>query len=333
MKNRLLLMLLCFITYFTISSQTYQVTVDSAVAYTPLENSISITQGEEWDDEEYSIPLEFNINLFGDVFNTLVVDANGIVSDEGIDEYEFLSGLLVYNVDLIDRGYDTGEAQSDISYLVEGEEGDRILKIEWENAGFYEDYYINSSQSFVNIQCWINERDESIEYRYGDNLITNDNIFSYYGGGPLVGMVHNLNGDDETFDEFALLAGVPSSPILTLVKNFSELENGEFLMASPAPNTRYRFTRMDVSTNEIQDISSQFSLYPNPTSTALNLVQSADIEEVKSLSIYGNDGRLIKTIATDFSNIDVADLVSGVYQLNILTEDGLAVKRFVKIDK
>jgi len=94
MKNRLLLMLLCFITYFTISSQTYQVTVDSAVAYTPLENSISITQGEEWDDEEYSIPLEFNINLFGDVFNTLVVDANGIVSDEGIDEYEFLSGLL-----------------------------------------------------------------------------------------------------------------------------------------------------------------------------------------------------------------------------------------------
>ena len=334
MKFRLLLLSVFFISSFALTSQTYQVIADIA-PYVPLENSISLTEGEEWDDEEYSIALDFDINLFGDVFSTLFVDANGVLSNEGFYyDYDKLTALLPYNVDLIDRGSGSGESQSNISYVVEGEDGDRILKIEWSNVGFFEDYYAGTSASFANIQAWIYENDESIEYRYGDNLIADETIFAYYGGGPLVGMLHNLdgNGYDETFDEFLLLAGEPSSPVVTLVEVLDDIDYGEFLTAPPAPNTRYRFTRMGVSTKGISERSNQFSIYPNPVSAFLNLVENVDAEEIQSVVIYSNDGRLIKTIASDYSNINVSDLVSGVYHLNILTTDGLAVKRFVKID-
>jgi hypothetical protein len=54
--------------------------------------------------------------------------------------------------------------------------------------------------------------------------------------------------------------------------------------------------------------------------------------EIQSISIFSNDGRWIRTINSDFSNINVSDLWSGVYHIHIHTQEGLAVKRFVKVD-
>lgn len=79
-------------------------------------------------------------------------------------------------------------------------------------------------------------------------------------------------------------------------------------------------------------IASTFTIYPNPTSNILNV--SGNNLPIRKLGITDINGRAIKTIIPSISseqmNIDVSDLSAGVYLLVIDTEEGNAVKKFIK---
>lgn len=79
-------------------------------------------------------------------------------------------------------------------------------------------------------------------------------------------------------------------------------------------------------------IASTFTIYPNPTSNILNV--SGNNLPIRKLGIADINGRAIKTIVPSISseqmNIDVSDLSAGVYLLVIDTEEGNAVKKFIK---
>ena len=85
-----------------------------------------------------------------------------------------------------------------------------------------------------------------------------------------------------------------------------------------------------LSNNEV--LSSNFSTFPNPVNDILN-IKSASNFTINSVSITDLNGRTIKTV--NFNNLseaelNVADLSTGVYFLNINSEEGKAVKKFVK---
>lgn len=67
------------------------------------------------------------------------------------------------------------------------------------------------------------------------------------------------------------------------------------------------------------------SIFPNPGST--NLTVKTD-EAIEIISIYNSLGALVQTEKT--SSFSVASLASGLYILNIKTEKGTAITRFVK---
>ena len=79
-------------------------------------------------------------------------------------------------------------------------------------------------------------------------------------------------------------------------------------------------------------IASTFNVYPNPTSNILNV--SGNNLPIRKLGISDINGRAIKTIIPSISSeqmsIDVSDLSAGVYLLVIDTEEGNAVKKFIK---
>jgi hypothetical protein len=74
--------------------------------------------------------------------------------------------------------------------------------------------------------------------------------------------------------------------------------------------------------------SKNISIYPNPVQNELFVV--LDNQEIKKMNIFDLSGKVIKTIDTDTSQIDVSDLSDGIYILKIHTQNGVSNTRFVK---
>lgn len=80
-------------------------------------------------------------------------------------------------------------------------------------------------------------------------------------------------------------------------------------------------------TNAITD----FSLFPNPVNTLLNIENEAFVNGHYSLDIFDINGRYIRSITNYRSNsvtVNVEDLPNGMYQLSIQNEDGRITKPF-----
>ncbi len=73
--------------------------------------------------------------------------------------------------------------------------------------------------------------------------------------------------------------------------------------------------------------ASKFVIYPNPTSERINL--STD-ENIQQLSVYDDQGRLVKSQRGNRYQIDVSDLATGNYILEVMTSNERHHFRFVK---
>ena len=78
---------------------------------------------------------------------------------------------------------------------------------------------------------------------------------------------------------------------------------------------------------EDNEISKNFSVYPNPLSNYLQL-QIATTLEFKKASIYNYFGQLV--LQSKKTEIDVSNLSSGVYFLEVETGKGKGIKKFIK---
>ena len=80
--------------------------------------------------------------------------------------------------------------------------------------------------------------------------------------------------------------------------------------------------------DEIIDVDVNFSdiaVYPNPTAGKIT-VEGADIQRIE---VYDNCGRRVAEYRNG-GDIDLSGFVSGIYNLRIITDDGVAVKKVVK---
>jgi hypothetical protein len=99
--------------------------------YKDLENPISLTNSQVWDDPSLEIPLGFNFEISTHVFNTVYIPDYFEGSMLTIDPsgLNFSPFFAATTLDYIDRGFNSGISESDISYkLDQGDEG-KILKI------------------------------------------------------------------------------------------------------------------------------------------------------------------------------------------------------------
>jgi len=78
-------------------------------------------------------------------------------------------------------------------------------------------------------------------------------------------------------------------------------------------------TASTLSTNEVFANSKKVNVYPNPAKTSVNF---KNFEKIKSVEIYEATGRKIKSIIPDKQNINIEDLQSGNYYLEIRLKDG-----------
>lgn len=81
------------------------------------------------------------------------------------------------------------------------------------------------------------------------------------------------------------------------------------------------------------EFSSKVALYPNPAKNTLTISDSSNSQDA-SIEITDISGRIVKLLKTGFSNevtINVSELTSGNYILKLKSENGTAIKKFIKI--
>jgi hypothetical protein len=71
-----------------------------------------------------------------------------------------------------------------------------------------------------------------------------------------------------------------------------------------------------------------FTMYPNPASETV-FISDAKGREMKSISIITLNGQTIKT-ATNTQQLDVKELVQGIYVLQVETAEGMFTQKFIK---
>ena len=81
-----------------------------------------------------------------------------------------------------------------------------------------------------------------------------------------------------------------------------------------------------INENKIESLK----VYPSPTSNLLNV--TTDAIQITRISIQDVNGRIVwnSTPLNSASNIDVANLNSGVYLITVHTENGKETRRFIK---
>jgi len=72
-----------------------------------------------------------------------------------------------------------------------------------------------------------------------------------------------------------------------------------------------------------------YSMYPNPVLNVLNIDNTADVSQI---DVFDATGRMVRTVEVSSSKvtIDVADLETGVYIVNVHNEKGAASSKFIK---
>ena len=84
-------------------------------------------------------------------------------------------------------------------------------------------------------------------------------------------------------------------------------------------------SNQEVSIEENEDNS--IAIFPNPAKEVLNITSEKAINQI---DIYDVNGKLVKSYTNVNNTINIKDLATGVYMLNITTEDGQVSKKIVK---
>jgi hypothetical protein len=91
---------------------------------------------------------------------------------------------------------------------------------------------------------------------------------------------------------------------------------------------RYRDNPLTI--DDINGTQNNFIIYPNPAQEQLTIRSESKIESIK---IYDLFGRLVKTIFSDnilSETINIVDLTSGIYVVNVTSEKGFSKLKFIK---
>ncbi|MDT8308289.1 MAG: T9SS type A sorting domain-containing protein [Bacteroidales bacterium] len=294
-------------------SPTYDFSVDAGT-YADLTGATSVNNNVLWDDPEYAIPIGFGFQLYDLTTDSIYLGMGlgGTVSS--VLNYMWEADYIIcpFEADLLDRGALTGISQSPISYILEGIAGNRIFKLEWKNAGFYdEEDSLGTMNDYINFQLWLYEADNKIEFHYGPHMIT-DPFINYYGEtGAIIGLA------DYDFTDIYLLQGNPANP--TMVDSIA------FLNGTPANGTIYRFSKFGTGVAHGNPVENILTVMPNPAQQQF-VVKTGSTNAKRSIRLIDSYGRVVKVVSdfqTDEVIIDRAGLVNGTYFV-VLVEDGKA---------
>ena len=332
MKDRCFLGILILFSCFKFSklsaqadeSQYYTFQKDSA-AYITMDPAKmnSANKGDVWvEDTTFNIPIGFNFFFLDHQLTEVGINQTNLFMLQR-DHYIAAFGNFL----MMDRGNpfsakdDTAAdtiSYSPINYIVDSSKGanSKILKIQWDNAGYFFD-----SSMFLNVQIWLYQGSNNIEIRYGTSHV-NLNKSQVYGCGPLVGLAKVDTVKRVDLYEFYLNGNEHNPDTIGLNQTGKRCLNNV-----PNPGIIYRFIYHD-RLGIAPEPHGGFSMFPNPASGNFNINLAENKES--TLEITDVTGRIVKTDLINSSTvINISGIQNGVYFVRLSQNGYMYMQKLV----
>jgi hypothetical protein len=279
--------------------------------YQPLESPIDITNGELWDDPEWMVYPPFPINYMEDTLTEFMVSGPGCQISQNFNTEPLVDVLIPYMADLMNASPDA--MVSPVGYEVAGAAPNRIFKMEWSNAGFYDEYdQTGNFANLVNFQLWFYETTGSFRVHFGPNTIKSADAYQIFGK-PTLLFAKNIDFMSADFanEGFWSLAGDASNPTINYIPQFTGfLGTNELLSSDPVNGQVYYFYTLD-NVGVAEQTSTELGAYPNPAQDYIFVQSSQD----DVISIFDMTGKLVATqsIKNGTQAIQLSGLAAGMY--------------------
>lgn len=114
-------------------------------------------------------------------------------------------------------------------------------------------------------------------------------------------------------------------PLNNAIKNFADIYFD--YNAAVRTDTAFTYYTNVTTINDIEKNEHGVILYPNPTSHELNIVNA---QLLNKIAITDITGKTLKTITSNLNLIDVADLPTGIYFIQLVDDEKTTILKFVK---
>lgn len=318
--------LLFYFTSITLFAQTEFDVITRSETYKDLENPISLTNGQIWDDPDLVIPLGFDFVLSTNVFNTLYIDSEFSTGAEvtlSSNDFDDSPIFVPTTLDYIDRGHSSNVSESEISYKLENGGDGKILKIQWKNVGFFDD---ETGEDFMNVQMWLYENLNKIEYHYGPLQINNvEEVYDSLGG-TIVAVASSYDIlNDRFLDNAYFLTELPENPTVLTKLAGQVLGEEPYVLSGTIPeNTVYEFRNTTLDISNFTDL--YFDLYPNPATDIINIKTDLSKFEIEIFNLFGQS--VIKS--SNDKEINISNLTKGSYLVRINSNNKTFTKKIIK---
>ncbi len=281
---------------------------------------------------EYEIMFHFIDHEFQLTFEFPFFDTNFTDLTYDFDGYGHFGSSWDYNFLFYEGGgwwlsdYYPGNTMWRYSYMVI--DSISVLKIEWLNVVIkYDAFSGNPTDHYMNYQVWLYENG-IIEIHFG--AIDFDNTTNFvdslgiidntgYITGPWVGI------ESTSLNDAYYLCGS--------IDNYY-VENNEYYSNVFKGIPPYGFyVRWEPNPNSINDITNEidFTIYPNPAKSKLNLEFNNVYAGLKEVSFYDILGHKLKTLNVyeNSISIDISELTSGYYIVKVISKGKIETKKLI----
>jgi hypothetical protein len=284
-----------------------------------LSGANSVNANLYWDDPEFSIPIGFTFRLFADTTDTLYISGaigkGGILTSKPVlASTTKTAGIVASGSDLVDRSASLGTSVSPISSITSGTAPNRILKIEWKNAGFYNAIDQGNLDDVTNFQVWIYEGSDIVEVRYGAGNYVSSALDLYDGGpGAWVGVFDSASSNGSARTHY-YLTGNTNAPLLDSISTISSLSVPPGMNGHPASGSIYRFTPAAGN-----PLSYQYQIEQSHSNMRYVQANSQLIIDLffgeMGYSVFDMSGRMLCTgvLQNGQNKIDMSNLPQGMY--------------------
>lgn len=312
MKNLLLSLLLFQFNQILIAQEVLYTFELTNQTFEELVEGISVNNGEIWDENSnYQIPINFDFKV-NDVSCSSVNVSAGSIDFVGQGQRKLFVFWSPFGGALIKDKGET-ESLSPISYKEETIGGNKVLKIEYKNAGFI-DTPSNTVDSldFTTYQIWLIENVNQIKIVYGPSQST---LETYGSAGQAQGPFTKLLIGDSTIVPIGFADNPSYDYEDCSIPCYGHIEG------TPSNGIVYNFLPEIVNaTSTIKE--NNFSVYPNPAKDNFIMLKTDQLIDFSESTIYllnstGTETLVPISFGSSYIYFNLNNLANGVYFIMI----------------
>jgi|GEM_PF-5829552 len=316
----------------------YELVTETDVEYQTLENGTVLSQAG-WNNANYVVPVNFPLDFLGLINSDLIVNSSPVIGVE-LFRPDFINNSLYlfipYHTSLKDiRNYDP-DLESLIRYEVSGEEGERVLSIEYYKAGFTNIEGPEGATIHTTFKISFLEHNGEVQLHFGPQ--ENREFFNLFheieGEGPWIYFLQNIvfEGNDLIPEIGGILSGDPENPTLRPFFGLTPPENLG-LNDDPEEETLYRFIPRPSSTGDLSE-NREISVWPAVTTDFVNVRLSEGIDPGFDYLLIDAGGRVLQNgkISSHNDRIEFHNIPAGHYFLRFENGGESTVKKIVLMD-